>query len=232
MAMVAMFVFGACANSSVTIYDTTDNDTIVDGDTDSENTTESTDGDTDSVELENVDTVIVDGDQIGEDPQLEIEEPVGEVGCKTDTDCDDGITCTIDECNKCTGTCTNKASDARCGGDPCQVGQCDVEAGGCVFEQLPEGTKCATDDKCAWNECDASGQCVFVEELKIGGMEFCEMCKADTDCMAYVDCAEDHIWGIEHLAQCNESGTCATRVVSENDTDPELAGIWLANCKK
>lgn len=236
--MATVLVLGACVKSSViTVY--ADANPAVDGDSDSQpdgDTAFDEDGDTAEAEEQ-----LVDGDseveadtEVIETADGDTTEAAEEAGCKTNDDCNDGVACTIDECNLCTGECTNKPSDAYCNNkNPCQVGSCNVETGGCDFEQRPEGTKCASDDKCAWNACDASGQCVFVEQMTIGGMEFCEMCESDADCKAYVDCAGgEHIWGIEHLPKCDPNGTCATREVAENSADPEEAAIWVANCKQ
>ena len=150
-------------------------------------------------------------------------------GCKSNDDCDDGVDCTADTCNHCTGVCKNTPLDARCKGDACEVGHC-VAQEGCVFAQIEEGGACNDGNPCTvQDKCDADGECQG-EVAKIGDKEFCTECEHNSDCEAYIDCADGHLWAIEHIAVCKDNHTCATRVVSENSSNSNEAIAWKIAC--
>jgi cysteine-rich repeat protein len=75
------------------------------------------------------------------------------------TPCDDGDVCTApDECTagECVGT-----SEVDCSLDePCRIGLCDQEAGGCVIAVLANGTRCNDGDACTIADRCGDGVCV------------------------------------------------------------------------
>lgn len=206
VAMVTVLVFGACANPSlVMVADTVD---------------------------------ATDGDQATQNSTTTIEVEV--IACHQNTDCNDGIACTWDTCNRCTGECSHELEDSYCANQPgheCQIGTCSPDSvyadqKGCAWTQLDEGAVCNDDNTCTVQDvCTADGQCVG-ENVKIGDVEFCSLCESDDDCVESIECIDGHIWGIQYLGVCQSDGTCATLIVAENSADPEVAAVWVANCKQ
>jgi hypothetical protein len=64
------------------------------------------------------------------------------IPCSADSECDDGIACTIDTCvDPCTyPPCSHEPDHSQCDdGDPCTTGTCDP-AVGCRFDPIPDCT--------------------------------------------------------------------------------------------
>ncbi|MBI2898111.1 MAG: PQQ-binding-like beta-propeller repeat protein [Deltaproteobacteria bacterium] len=54
---------------------------------------------------------------------------------------DDGISCTREVCGE-DGACTHEPDDVLCASEPCEIGRCDVGAGGCVSDAVEDGIPC------------------------------------------------------------------------------------------
>ncbi|MBW2703285.1 MAG: Ig-like domain-containing protein [Deltaproteobacteria bacterium] len=102
--------------------------------------------------------------------------PEGQVVCSDDechaccinTDCDDGIDCTVDSCSSATFTCESETDDNLCpSGEACLPSE-----GGCVF------VACGGDE-----DCDPGKHCCS------DGV--CKTCCTDIDCDDGVDCTVD-----------------------------------------
>lgn len=92
-------------------------------------------------------------------------------GCFADVECDDGVECTIDACEK--GACVFSPVPSRCDdGVECTVDTC--EADGCRFD--PDDDACEDGVECTADTCGAEG-CVFTPR--------------DFDCDDFVECTVD-----------------------------------------
>ncbi len=86
--------------------------------------------------------------------------PVSCPGCTQDSDCDDGVFCTLDSCNLSTGVCTNAPQTGLAcdDGNGCTVGDTCSSAGACVGGA---GVDCSgLDGVCVEGVCNPqTGQC-------------------------------------------------------------------------
>lgn len=72
--------------------------------------------------------------------------------------CNDGITCTVDQCAPGVG-CVATPDDARCNdGEACTADQCDPGTG-CVHDPEPDGTACSDDSFCTTGDACLDGTC-------------------------------------------------------------------------
>lgn len=118
--------------------------------------------------------------------------------CNFDSDCDDGLACTVDSCGV-SGLCRHDGIDERC--DPgmvCETGR------GCVST-----ASCASDDDCddaiacTTDSCGVGGVCNHTPiDERCGDGETCDRsmgcvgppageCESDADCDDSVDCTRD-----------------------------------------
>ncbi len=135
--------------------------------------------------------------------------------------CDDGVDCTIDQCNEQAGGCTHLPDAARCDDDlscngaeicaadagclpglpldcddgvDCTIDQCDEQAGGCTH--LPDAARCDDDLSCNGAEiCAADAGC-------LPGLPL--------DCDDGVDCTED---------RCDDAAGCIHEPVDADCAD-------------
>ena len=145
-------------------------------------------------------------------------------GCTSDTQCDDGVSCTVDTCDLGTGLCSNAAADGLCdNGQFCDgVETCDAvndcQAGtpvdcadgvGCTVDSCNEGTD-ACDNVADDGFCDNGQFCDGVETCDpvndcVGGSAPCnpdtEVCDENQDiCAPAPDCVTD--------GDCNDQAFC------------------------
>lgn len=111
----------------------------------------------------------------------------GPAGCLDDSDCDDGVDCTIDECNTATGECSSFADPSYCDdGSFCNGPEvCDVEVG-CVDGVPPN---CDDGLDCTVDTCDDEfAECVHTADDSVcDDGSFCngvELCDAFEGCLA------------------------------------------------
>ncbi len=109
------------------------------------------------------------------------------VACTRDTDCDDGIACTVDLCDVATGNCSSDADDALCdNGRFCDgVEYCDPLRG-CRSGLRPD---CDDGVDCTIDDCDSvTDQCVSLpDDGFCDNGTFCdgeEWCDAVRDCQS------------------------------------------------
>jgi hypothetical protein len=73
--------------------------------------------------------------------------------------CDDGIECTVDDCDLL-GGCTARPEDALCPASQCTAGICDPEQGGCTQVPVPgtcdDGDLCTDGDTCSDGTCSGT----------------------------------------------------------------------------
>jgi cysteine-rich repeat protein len=75
------------------------------------------------------------------------------------TPCDDGDVCT--EPDECTGGECVGTTEVDCSLDePCRIGLCDQESGGCVISVLANGTRCDDGDACTIADRCGDGVCI------------------------------------------------------------------------
>ncbi len=92
--------------------------------------------------------------------------------CTDNRDCDDGFSCTVDECQDRGGrrVCVRTAVDSRCSDRPapattCQQWRCDPAAfgpgpgDGCVLADVEDGTSCYDGDYCNGQDTCQGGMC-------------------------------------------------------------------------
>jgi hypothetical protein len=152
--------------------------------------------------------------------------------CMNDAACDDGIACTLDQCNAATGDCANTPQDAECDdGFFCNGPEwCDASLG-CRTSVMPtcdDGVDCTDDycdfgeDRCVnepWNEfCD---NLIFCD-----GAEWCHAtagCQAGTpvDCDDGVACTAD---------SCDEESWSCTHAPSDSVCDDGLYCNGVETC--
>jgi len=112
--------------------------------------------------------------------------------CRVDSQCDDGLDCTVDRCVR--GTCERSADDARCDdGQFCTgAGRCDP-VDGCVFA----GRRCGDGVECTEDTCDeAADTCVSVPRV--------DRCPLSHRCDPVLDCVaraivhdDDFLWEVD-----------------------------------
>jgi len=134
--------------------------------------------------------------------------------CVEDVDCDDGVECTVDSCNKDIWKCQFLADDSECGdGDVCNgVETCDVVAG------CEDGTPLACDDGDVCNgieTCDAVEGCVGGTQLECVDSDPCngaETCDSTLGCQSGtpLDCDDNNV--------CNGVETCLKDVGCQSGT--------------
>ncbi len=105
--------------------------------------------------------------------------------CTTASDCDDGVSCTLDVCDMALG-CSHQPIDMICeDGEPCTTDTCD--ASGCVHAansaSCDDGTFCNGFDTCGGSTCSvhAGNPCAGATVCDEAGGR-CTGCTADTDC--------------------------------------------------
>jgi len=111
------------------------------------------------------------------------------VGCASNADCDDGITCTLDTCDGVTGNCSHSNADALCpdaafcdGVDVCEPSDPDADADGCV----PNPYAC--DNACSENT-DSCFDCTSNAECNDGISCTDDICNGGTgSCSHYDNC--------------------------------------------
>ena len=97
-------------------------------------------------------------------------------------DCDDGVSCTKDDCLLLFGTCVHPPDDTACNDlNPCTQDACDP-ATGCLF--VPgSGKPCVDGDPCTAGDVCTAGVCA--------GVALAGCCKVDADCDDSNACTED-----------------------------------------
>ena len=97
-------------------------------------------------------------------------------GCTSDSECDDGVECTLDRCVD--GRCAPRTDDTRCAPSSiCETGRCDRRMG-CVFEPV----RCADRTECTVDSCDPAMGCVSTPDD--GLCPISHRCEVDRGCVA------------------------------------------------
>lgn len=123
--------------------------------------------------------------------------------CATDSDCDDGVACTVDSCDAQNGTCSHAPSDVACdNGVFCDGAEICVAALGCLARVPPT---CDDDISCTVDLCDTeSDGCIHDPDntvcddgLFCTGIESCDVelgCQpgVEPDCDDSIGCTVDH----------------------------------------
>jgi len=131
-------------------------------------------------------------------------------GCIVDqVSCDDGIPCTVDNCNGTTG-CTNTPDDGACQGGACELGTCT--ATGCETTPLDDGTSCDDNDPCSENEACLAGVCQGTA-VDCDDSDPCtdDSCQAGTGCVVAPNTG----------ASCDDGDACTS---NDTCTDGVCAG--------
>jgi hypothetical protein len=163
------------------------------------------------------DGCVRDGDPCGGDTPICDEADDECDPCGDDDDCDDGATCTTDNCEG-SGACTNTPVDVLCDDDQfctdddfCNPDHDDAdETTGCVNETDP--CNCAHPS----NPCGFGGVAGFLEERKLCNEadDTCDDCTGNEDCDDDILCTED---------TCNgATGVCTNESNSDNCPDPDF----------
>ena len=169
-------------------------------------------------------------DAVRASPDASVDAPPDAPLCATGADCDDGVACTADLCER--GACANVPLDARCGGrarcdramgcvDPgCAAGltRCVAPSGGftCVNVSVDPsncgrcGLACSAGDQCR------SGRCV----VAVDG--FAARCGDDTHCASGLGCDRDLVAG-QCSRACGAGDPTADRACGEGATCLSLA---------
>lgn len=116
---------------------------------------------------------------------------------------DDGIACTVEQCDEISDKILHTPDDDGCADEnPCTVDYCDLAAG--CLSVLKEGLSCDDADPCTLNDaCDSKGQCAGTQkacgdELFCNGVAACDAltgeCQAEETAVALddgIDCTLD-----------------------------------------
>lgn len=167
--------------------------------------------------------------------------------------CDDGVACTMDDCNEESGMCEHTPDDSSCDDhNPCTNDYCDVEQG-CVHEpilgcQVCEiDTDCSDGDACNGAEvCGESGVCEDAEPLNcddgnactndscdtVNGcvhemIEDCQSCEIDADCDNQNVCDGEEFCA-EGVCQSGEVLNCDDEDVCTLDSCDPINGCEYA----
>ncbi len=142
-----------------------------------------------------------DASSPGMDASLRVD--AGNSPCSSEAECDDGIACTSDHCDRITMLCRSEPLDLNC--DSGFV--CDVVRG-CVRPDVPDagmcaglGGSCASDPDCCDGLSCGSGACLCWSAGTAASGRFCNGCCAGR-CQGG-ECAE----GVEGRP-CNDAGDC------------------------
>lgn len=142
--------------------------------------------------------------------------------------CDDGLACTVDECDPGTGECAHAPDDGLCGGGgPCLVPRCDA-ARGCILLPRAEGESCDDGDACSEDDtCRQGGRCSGAprdcdpgEPCRVGSCDPASGCVTedapdDTACVPADPCAVRGVCadgacvGVGSTCDCREDADCA-----------------------
>ena len=112
--------------------------------------------------------------------------------CRVDSQCDDGIDCTVDRCVR--GSCERTADDARCDdGQFCTgAGRCDP-VDGCVFR----GRGCGDGVECTEDSCDEDAD-VCVSVPRVDRCPLSHRCDPVLDCVARaIVHDDDFLWEVD-----------------------------------
>jgi len=149
------------------------------------------------------------------------------LGCSTNTDCDDGNACTVDNCLTLFGICTHAPGNAgdvcRTSTDACDAPEtCDGVRGFCpVDAKSPADTACGNpgDGICDLQDtCDGAGNCVDeVAQVTVSCREADNDCDAEELCDGAGSCPADvfepagNVCGIPTFGvdqNCDGAGIC------------------------
>jgi hypothetical protein len=135
-------------------------------------------------------------------------------GCCADTDCNDGISCTIDTCST-DGVCSHKADSTQCAA---AAPTCDPANGGCI--QCTNDSQCNDQSACTADSCDLSTHtCKFANTVCAGkGLlccgTTCAACCSNSDCQTGGGVSPAISGGPKCGVPKCTSGTCTTTLVS------------------
>ena len=111
----------------------------------------------------------------------------GDCADGTSPELDDGIDCTVDECDEENDAITHIGDDTFCDDDnSCTVDTCDLEQG-CLFDTLDDGESCDDENECTEDDVCGGGVCLPGKFICV---EDCDN-ETDDDQDDLVDCDDD-----------------------------------------
>jgi len=122
-------------------------------------------------------------------------------GCKNPLDdgapCDDGQKCTVNDACKAGKCMTGTPKDCD-SGSPCVDGNCDPNAGGCVFEDKQDGLGCSDNHACTKLDTCQNGKC----KGKLVNCDDGNVC-TDNECDEKLGCQQ-----LSNLKSCDDGNAC------------------------
>ena len=110
--------------------------------------------------------------------------------------CDDGVACTVDQCDEVTGSCTSQAEDTLCDdGLACNGAETCEASVGCVSGEPPE---CDDGSSCTTDSCDDAVGCVNQPQD----------CNDGSACTA--DSCDEELGCVHGPLDCNDGSACTT----------------------
>ncbi|HIA00554.1 MAG TPA: hypothetical protein EYN66_01350, partial [Myxococcales bacterium] len=163
--------------------------------------------------------------------------------CKLDKECDDGVPCTVDECNSVKGECIHSLEDNNCclstddcfDGDPCTNEICIAHI--CVRPQNAD-CPCVLNSLCNDNNPCTEDQCIKkVCSYSLKGADSC--CVKNTDCDDgkagnYDGCQQGLCWhaplNCSQNSDCSNTDPCVTATCSNGQCNyQEQSNCCAAN---
>ncbi|MCO4764238.1 MAG: hypothetical protein KC502_22185 [Myxococcales bacterium] len=126
-------------------------------------------------------------------------------------DNEDGIGCTLDQCNSA-GNCVGTPKDSLCkASGPCTQGKCDTTAKTCTSVNLPKTATCSGDDGigCTVEHCDGSGKCDNVATTDKDACDDQIKCTLDA-CDPKADKGTDGCKHTPDAKACADGNVCTT----------------------
>uniref|UniRef100_A0A7S2H3M8 Serine protease n=1 Tax=Helicotheca tamesis TaxID=374047 RepID=A0A7S2H3M8_9STRA len=148
-------------------------------------------------------------------------------GCNADSDCDDGIDCTVDTCNMSTGECSHEPNDSRCNDEKFCNGEETCTATGCQAGSFPcdDGIACTVDtcdeinDTCTNEPNDADCD----DDIFCNGIE---TCSASEGCRSGMDACLDSGFTCEEITEtCFEASSCTVLEDFDGRTEGDKT-VW------
>jgi len=150
-------------------------------------------------------------------------------GCINDNSCDDGIACTVDNCDVVSRQCNFIPLDELCNdGNDCNgLETCDTNLG-CISDY---SINCDDSNPCTIDSCDPeSGQCVNEQTVTGIACEDNNVCTLSSACNFYCEALETRVCPDDNnectIADCNPSTGC-TNVPAEDNIDCNNGGRCL-----
>lgn len=163
-----------------------------------------------------------------------------ETGCQDNSECDDGVACTLDACTA--GSCSHTPKPLACDdNNPCTTDGCD-KASGCA--NLPQAVTCTDGDPCSVGDTCAGGKCASGKQIDCNDnnkctVEFCAKpggCTYTTAQVERAPCTDGNACTAGEV--CNAIGGCVdgkptvcndNNVCTDDGCDPAVGCTTTAN---